>query len=172
MTHWTRMGAAGAALMFLGGCMQSAPQVGGGYGQLAPLTPAPSGQVYSSQLPPPPAAPVEQSPSMSQTTPQTMPGQVASTAPVTRESLVGAWRVSSGGGNCQIFMALTQWTGGYRAASRGCPGQVADVSAWDVSGSQVVLKDNSGNTVATLNNSGDTRFEGTTSGGTQISLYR
>ncbi|MBC8128934.1 MAG: protease inhibitor Inh/omp19 family protein, partial [Rhizobiaceae bacterium] len=96
----------------------------------------------------------------------------ASAAPVTREGLVGAWKVSSGGGNCQIFMALTKWTGGYRAASRGCPGQVADVSAWDVAGSQVVLKDSGGSTVASLSNSGGTRYDGQTTGGQAISLYR
>lgn len=100
--------------------------------------------------------------------------QVASTggASVTRDSLVGAWKVTSGGGSCQIFMALTKWTGGYRAASRGCPGQVADVSAWDVSGSQVVLKDSGGGTVAQLSPSGGNRYDGQTSGGQQISLYR
>ncbi len=52
------------------------------------------------------------------------------------------------------------------------PRQVADVSAWDVAGSQVVLKDSSGSTVATLNNTGGTRYEGTTSGGQSVSLYR
>ena len=35
-----------------------------------------------------------------------------------------------------------------------------------------MLKDNQGGTVATLNNTGGTRFEGSTSSGTQISLYR
>ncbi|WP_083507658.1 protease inhibitor Inh/omp19 family protein [Aureimonas frigidaquae] len=179
MTEWMKTGAACLALAMLAGCTQTAgPSLGGGgYGQPAPLTAAPTGQVYSNQLPPPPPPPVAAT--TAPTTPidpaagtPGAPTQTASVAPVTREGLVGAWRVSAGGGNCQIFMALTQWTGGYRAASRGCPGQVADVSAWDVSGSQVVLKDNTGNTVATLNNSGGSRFEGTTSGGTQISLYR
>ena len=120
----------------------------------------------------PPPAETRQAPTSPSRVTGAAPAQSASTAPVTREGLVGAWRVSAGGGNCQIFMALTQWTGGYRAASRGCPGQVADISAWDVSGSQVVLKDNQGGTVATLNNTGGTRFEGSTSSGTQISLYR
>ncbi|GGD01582.1 hypothetical protein GCM10011335_00200 [Aureimonas glaciei] len=150
----------------------------------APLRPAPTGQVSSSQLPPPPAPPPPVTATAATTPPTdplagTQPGapaaapvQTASAGPVTREGLVGAWKVSSGGGNCQIFMALTKWTGGYRAASRGCPGQVADVSAWDVSGSQVVLKDSSGSTVASLNNSGGTRYDGQTTGGAAISLYR
>jgi hypothetical protein len=49
---------------------------------------------------------------------------------------------------------------------------VADVSAWDVSGSQVVLKDSGGTTVANLNSAGGSRYEGTTTSGQQISLYR
>ena len=190
MTQWMKTGVAMAALLSLAGCNSVAPSFGGG-GNLgggvgvAPVRAAPAGQVYASQLPPPPpppATPVTQMPPPGQTPPgQTpppgaqppaQPTRTASAGPVTRESLVGAWRVSSGGGNCQIFMALTQWTGGYRAASRGCPGQVADVSAWDVSGSQVVLKDSGGSTVATLSNAGGTRYEGTTSGGQTVSLYR
>jgi hypothetical protein len=186
MTHWTKTGAALAALLTVAGCNSVAPGLGGqsaaGNSRIAPLRAAPTGQVYANQLPPPPpppAAPVSQTPPPGQTPPgaapttqAAAPTQTASAAPVTREGLVGAWRVSSGGGNCQIFMALTQWTGGYRAASRGCPGQVADVSAWDVSGNQVVLKDSGGSTVATLNNTGGTRYEGTTSGGQSVSLYR
>ncbi|MBB3952667.1 protease inhibitor Inh/omp19 family protein [Aureimonas jatrophae] len=179
MLNWTRSGAALLTLGLLAGCTSAGSNLSGG--GIAPLTPAPAGQVYSNRLPPPPpppAAPVAQTPAPATETAAATPAatdapvQTASAAPVTREGLVGAWRVSSGGGNCQIFMALTQWTGGYRAASRGCPGQVADVSAWDVSGSQVVLKDSGGSTVATLSNTGGTRYEGTTAGGQQVSLYR
>ena len=177
------LGCAMAAALALAGCNQTMPMAGGGYGGggVAPLRAAPTGQVYANQLPPPPpppAAPVAQTPvtppvdGAGATSATPAPVQTASASPVTREGLVGAWRVTSGGGNCQIFMALTQWTGGYRAASRGCPGQVADVSAWDVAGNQVVLKDSGGSTVATLNNTGGTRYEGTTSGGQSVSLYR
>ena len=178
-----KTGAVLALLLAASGCTTSSPQMSDNRGP-APLRPAPTGQVASSQLPPPPAPPPPVS-TMPTTDSMAQPGmspdaapigggatQSASAAPVTREGLVGAWKVSSGGGNCQIFMALTKWTGGYRAASRGCPGQVADVSAWDVSGSQVVLKDSSGSTVASLNNSGGTRYDGTTTGGQAISLYR
>lgn len=176
MTRMIKTGALLALALTATGCMSTGPtrvvQV-----QPEPLRPAPTGQVSSSQLPPPPAppppvvaaAPVTPTPDAAATT---APVQTASAAPVSRDGLVGAWKVSSGGGNCQIFMALTKWTGGYRAAARGCPGQVADVSAWDVSGSQVVLRDSSGTTVANLSNSGGTRYDGTTSGGQAISLYR
>ena len=181
MTHWKNGGAL-VALLALAGCNTSSPSPGNFDARPEPLRAAPTAQVYSNQLPPPPAPPVAAAPpdvavapgidsGTAQTTPAA-PVRAASTAPVTREGLVGAWRVSSGGGNCQIFMALTQWTGGYRAASRGCPGQVADVSAWDVSGSQVVLKDSGGSTVATLSNTGGTKYEGSTTGGQPISLYR
>ena len=180
MTQLMKTGAGLVLVLALAGCTQSASNFGGSSPRIAtapaPLPAAPSGQVYSSQLPPPPSAPVAAAPVTPPpalpTDPAAAPVQTASTQPVTREGLVGAWRVSSGGGNCQIFMALTQWTGGYRAASRGCPGQVADVSAWDVAGSQVVLKDSGGTTVATLNNTGGTRYEGTTTGGQAVSLYR
>ncbi|MCQ8783562.1 protease inhibitor Inh/omp19 family protein [Mangrovibrevibacter kandeliae] len=157
----------------------------------SPIAAAPSGRVASSSLPPPPPPPPPPSAEVAANDPYAQPAgspiidqpgagapsssaptQTASAAPVTRESLVGAWKVTSGGGSCQIFMALTKWTGGYRAASRGCPGQVADVAAWDVSGSQVVLKDSGGTTVATLNSSGGTRYDGSTSAGQAISLYR
>ncbi|SKA35561.1 protease inhibitor Inh/omp19 family protein [Consotaella salsifontis] len=191
MRRISTMGAGLAALLAVAGCTRSMPSLGDGGGGPAPLTPAPASPVYSNQLPPPPTPPAPPAPggvmtgdntTMNGTTPgagapgTAQPGgqtQVASTGPaVSKESMVGAWKVSSGGGNCQIFMALTKWTGGYRAASRGCPGQVADVSAWDVSGSQVVLKDSSGSTVAQLSGSGGTRYEGQTSGGQAISLYR
>lgn len=180
MTHRMKTSAALIVLLALAGCQQSAPSFGSAASAgPAPLPSAPRGQVFASQLPPPPPPP------SSAVTPPVAPAadgapgatgaapvQTASAGPVTREGLVGAWRVSSDGGNCQIFMALTQWSGGYRAASRGCPGQIADVSAWDVSGSQVVLRSNAGDTVATLNNAGGTRYEGTTTGGQPISLFR
>ena len=49
---------------------------------------------------------------------------------LTREAMVGAWRVSTEGANCQMFMALTRWSTGFRAASRGCPGDAANVSSF------------------------------------------
>jgi hypothetical protein len=158
--------------------------------QPAPLPAAPAGTVQSGTLPPVGApgvtAPVARA-SQFPTAPVDpnapvvpAPGtQVAAAtppagggAPVSRDALVGAWKVSTAGSSCQMFMALTQWSGGFRAASRGCPGDAASVSAWDVAGSQVVLKDSSGNTVARLFSSGASRFDGTTNSGAPISLSR
>ena len=161
----------------------------------APLPAAPSGTVSTGQpLPPPsqpapvqnqfpdapaPTTPVVDTPVVTQTDTDTGADtgssgvqEVASAKPVTREALVGAWTVSTAGSSCQMFMALTQWTGGYRAASRGCPGDAASVAAWDVQGQQVVLSDSSGNRVATLFSSGGNRFDGQTKSGRAISLSR
>ena len=158
----------------------------------APLTPAPAGQVTSGQLPPPvqpattapgvdangfPIAPETATPAPVETPTETDSGassvqQVATAEPVTKEALVGAWKVSTEGASCQMFMALTKWSSGFRAASRGCPGDAANVSAWNVSGQQVLLTDSNGNRVATLFPSGNGRFDGQTSGGRSISLSR
>lgn len=95
------------------------------------------------------------------------------TTPVTRQALIGAWTVSTGGSNCQIFLALTKWSGGYRAASRGCSAAaISDVQAWDVKGSQVVLVNSSGSTAATLFKSTESRYDGSTNGGGAISFSR
>lgn len=91
---------------------------------------------------------------------------------LSRNKVLGAYKVTTAGGNCQIILSLTKWSGGYRAASRGCPGTVADVSAWDVSGSNVVLRNASGSQVASLASTGDARYDGQTQGGQAISLYR
>lgn len=173
------------AALVVSGCTSS--RVGALQTQPAPLTPAPAGTVTGNPLPPPsqptvapnefPSAPVTETPTIGPVdTPETPPPssvtEVASAEPVTREALVGAWKVSTSGSSCQMFMALTQWTGGYRAASRGCPGDAANVSAWDVRGQQVVLSDSSGNQVATLFSSGAGRFDGQTVSGRAISLSR
>ncbi len=143
-----------------------------------PLPPAPTQPVQNGTLQPieepgttdvaaadPTQQPVEE------IKPPVNPGENAK--PVTRQAMIGAWTVSTGGSNCQIFLALTKWSGGYRAASRGCSAAaVADVQAWDVKGKQVVLVDSSGGQAATLFRSSDTRFDGSTKGGGAISFTR
>ena len=147
----------------------------------APLTPAPVSPIEQSALPPPSSAPGVSDPTQFPEAPEA-PGatsedgttEVAAAAgeEISRDSLVGAWKVSADGQSCQMFMALTKWTGGYRAASRGCPGEAANVAAWDVASRQVVLSDSSGNVVARLYASGNERFDGQTTGGQRISLSR
>jgi Protease inhibitor Inh len=156
----------------------------------APLPAAPAGTVQQGTLAPvggtgAPAAGATQFPNAPVNPNAPAVGAVAPVAPaagtqvastggpaVSEDALVGAWKVTTAGSSCQMFMAKTKWSGGFRAASRGCPGDAAAVSAWTVSGSQVILKDSNGNQVATLFSSGGTRFDGTTKGGQPISLSR
>ncbi|QKV19948.1 protease inhibitor Inh/omp19 family protein [Oricola thermophila] len=175
-----------AAAVAVSGCTTSRFGTYPTYQQPAPLNPAPSGQVTAGQLPPPVqpgVAPATQgtfpvAPGMegaTATDPNAAGGSVqnlATAKPVTREGMVGAWKVATGGSSCQIFFSTTQWTGGFRAATRGCPGDAANVSAWDVSGQQVVLKDSNDNKVGTLFPTGSGSFSGQTVGGMAITLTR
>ena len=139
-----------------------------------PLPPAPTQQVQNQGLQPI-DPPTDQVAAVEQTTEEAKPvaNAEANAQPVTRQAMIGAWTVSTGGANCQIFLALTKWSGGYRAASRGCSAAaISDVQAWDVKGKQVVLVDSSGSQAATLYRSGDTRFDGSTKGGGAISFTR
>ena len=143
-------------------------------GQPSPLQPAPVGSVQSDQLAPAPGgqtgfpeAPQTEGPSEQELQ------QVAATAPdVTRDSMVGRWTISSGGNSCDVFLALTPWTGGYRAATRQCTDQAALISAWDVEGKRVLLSDSDGNQYAVFFKTGDTQFSGTTAAGQPVSLSR
>jgi len=86
--------------------------------------------------------------------------------------MVGAWKVNTAGSGCQMMLSLTKQSSDFRAASLRCPGDAANVRAWNVAGSQVVLKDNTGNTVARLYASGAQRYDGQTTGGQTISFSR
>jgi hypothetical protein len=153
-----------------------------------PLTPAPAvGAIEQSQLPPPGSTTATNDPSQFPDAPLA-PGQTAGENPeatgtgtetasaagpqLSRDSLVGAWKVSTSGQSCQMFVTLTKWTGGYRAGTRGCPGEAANVAAWDLKGSEVVFLDSGGNTVARVYSSGNSVFSGQTSGGQPILLTR
>jgi hypothetical protein len=179
-TSKTRLLMIGVVLIAVAGCSSSRFGTYSTRSTTAePLPPAPSGTVTGNELPPPGTAANESSAfpdapaGADGSTGAQEDAQVAANAPeVTRETLVGAWKVSTGGGSCQMFMALTKWTGGYRAASRGCPGDAANVAAWDVKGKQVVLSDSDGTTVARLYSSGAERFDGQTTSGQPISLSR
>lgn len=176
-----------AATTALAGCQSS--RLGGlntqpAVNSPAPLPAAPSGTVQQGTLTPPavqpkesfptaPSAPTIATPAPKPTETETKVASLPTETggPVTREQMVGAWKVSTGGSSCQMFLALTKWSGGFRAASRGCPGAAASVTAWNVSGNQVQLKDSSGSTVAVLLSSGPTRYAGS-AGGAPITLSR
>lgn len=140
----------------------------------APIRPAPVGGVQSGQLLPPttptpgqfPAAPTQPDATVSTDV-------AAANAPeLTREALIGRWSAGTGGTTCDVFLSLTKWTGGYRAASRGCVGDAAAITAWNVQGKQVILSDSGGNQVARLYQSANERYDGSTSAGQSISLSR
>ena len=167
----------------LSGCLNSSREV------VAPLRPAPSQPVRSAELSPPPGevpeAPVAGEPlpgeaSEGQTPEGQGPSQTASLpdAPagleVGRTDLLGGWQISSGGDTCQLFMSLTQWTGGNRASTRGCQSpQLSRISAWELSGSTVTLKTGeTANQMATLVATEEQRFSGATTAGTPITVSR
>ncbi|WP_428699232.1 AprI/Inh family metalloprotease inhibitor [Stappia sp.] len=90
-----------------------------------------------------------------------------------RSDMLGGWSLASGSDNCKLFMTLTTWSGGYRANSRGCASpQMQTISAWDLQGKQVLLKDNSGTTVAELYATGAESFSGRTTSGAPVQVFR
>jgi hypothetical protein len=91
-----------------------------------------------------------------------------------RTDLLGGWTITAGGDSCQLFMTLTSWTGGYRATTRGCNSDLLkSVSAWNLTGNQVILAGMSGTPIAHLKSAGLNRFDGTSDAqGAQIVFYR
>lgn len=157
----------------LGGCQRTSFGGLSTQPQPAPLMPAPVGGVQSGQLAPPPTPGVTEFPAAPTAPETTAPQVAAANAPeLTREALIGRWSAGTGGTSCDVFLSLTKWTGGYRAASRGCVGAAASISAWDVQGKQVILSDSSGNQVARLYQSANERYDGSTASGQSISLSR
>ncbi|MCX5494323.1 AprI/Inh family metalloprotease inhibitor [Kaistia dalseonensis] len=97
----------------------------------------------------------------------------ASGAELGRTDLLGGWTLTSGSESCQLFMTLTSWTGGYRASTRGCQSPtLKSISAWSLSGSNVVLSGNGGAPVANLSSAGGNRFNGQTTSSQPVSFYR
>lgn len=147
-----------------------------------PLTPAPTAPVTQGTLQPltpPPGAPapvdpnaaaIPAGPTIAAGTP---PADPAKAPTIGRTELLGGWRLASGSDNCQLFMNLTSWAGGYRAISKGCTSpDLQKISAWDLQGKQVTLKGSDGSTVATLVGAGGEKFTGRTSGSQAITLSR
>lgn len=134
----------------------------------APLAPQPVSPVASQTLPPvgAPLLPGATAPTdLAVNTPATAPAAPAAAAPseVRKPDLAGGWTVASGGESCQLFMNLTSWSGGYRANTRGCASdELKSIGAWDLAGSEVVLKDASGSPVARLSATAPSRFSGQT----------
>ena len=156
------------------------------------VPPAPAGTVEQSELPPPTGLGQEQfqNPANVQdgtavasqppTTPSIGDQSVAGPAPgqssnvlVGRTDLLGGWTLASDGDNCQLFISLTQWTGGYRATTVGCTTETLQgVSAWNLTGQTVSLMDGQGGQLARLAATTKTRFDGQTGSGAAVSIFR
>ena len=145
---------------------------------LPPLLSAPVDDIESTQLPP--AADnnfrdfrdFRQTPASPGPHDEKMRALAALAPDIAHEDMLGRWTMSTGDRRCDLFLALTAWSGGYRAASRGCAGQAALVSSWNVTGKQVVLKDRDGTRLAGFYQSGEQRFDGATALGQTASLER
>jgi hypothetical protein len=168
--------AATAAVMglALAGCQRTAYNDSNLSYSPPPLQAAPMGSVQAGQLPDPTA-------SQFPAAPTTTPGagamgdntQLASNAmDVTKESMVGSWKVNSGGKSCDMFLTLTNLGSGSRGGTRGCVGELTAMGSWEVSGKQVVIKDRNGGSLGTLYKTADSRFDGSTASGQSISLSR
>jgi hypothetical protein len=132
--------------------------------------------VQSNSLPAPGAGNPSQfptAPAGSQQMAAATPGAAPATAlDVTKESMVGSWRVASAGSNCDMFLTLTNLGSGSRGGTRGCAGELTAMGSWEVSGKTVQFKDRAGNVLGRVYKSADNRFDGTTNSGQSISLSR
>lgn len=104
----------------------------------------------------------------------TQPVQPAvSAVQLSRADMLGAWQLASASDNCQLFMTLTTWTGGYRATTKGCTSvELSNITAWDLENNQVILVGATGSQVASLVGAGGNRFSGQTRSGAQLSVSR
>jgi hypothetical protein len=140
-----------------------------------PLQAQPVPSVQSSQLPP--TAGASQFPAAPTNTPnagnqQQQQAMAASAQDVTKESMVGSWKVSNGGASCDMFLTLTNLGSGSRGGTRGCAGELTTMGSWEVSGKQVILKNRDGSQIGTLYKTADSRFDGSTASGQPLSLSR
>nr|WP_306269261.1 protease inhibitor Inh/omp19 family protein [Pararhizobium sp. IMCC3301] len=106
--------------------------------------------------------------------PLTQPVQpAASSVQLSRADMLGAWQLAAASDNCQLFMTLTTWTGGYRATTKGCSStELSNITAWDLENNRVVLVGATGTQVASLVSAGGNRFSGQTNSGAQVSVSR
>lgn len=140
--------------------------------QPAPLQAQPVPSVQASQLPPPggsqfPTAPAQETAALDPNA-----SAPAAALDVTKEQMVGNWRVSHAGSSCDMFLTLTNLGSGSRGGTRGCAGELTAMGSWEVSGKMVQFKDRAGNVIGRVYKSADNRFDGTTNSGQPVSLSR
>ena len=168
----------------------------------APLTPAPSSEVESSALPPPPGASTATLPP-----PPGAPGNAAggvatapgvpvappvapvqppaaprvATAPTqapaapSRTGLIGNWSVSeAAGASCKITLSSAPKLDLYGAGTSGCQNkELQRVNAWELAGSEVILYEPGGGVVARLRQAGGQSYAGATAkSGAPVSLSK
>ena len=159
-----------AILLSLAGCQRTSfSGMESSSSALPPLEAQPVPSVQSGQLPPPGAASPTAFPAAPAAATQTAATDAApaTALDITKDSMVGNWRVSNAGASCDMFLTLTNLGG-----TRGCAGPLTAMGSWEVAGKQVVLKDRSGNVLGRLYKSADARYDGTTNTGQPISLSR
>jgi hypothetical protein len=164
-----------AILLALAGCQRTSySNMNAANSALPPLQAQPVPSVQSGQLPPPGATDPNQFPAAPATTVAAVGTAVApaTALDVTKESMVGNWRVQSAGASCDMFLTLTNLGSGSRGGTRGCAGELTAMGSWEVSGKSVVLKDRNGNTIGSLYKTADARFDGSTASGQPVSLSR
>lgn len=164
------------AVLTIGGCQSS--RMSSLDTQPAPLTPAPTGQVTTGQLPPPAAPGTAADPSQFPAAPggtqmAGLPPQPAANAPdLTAGSVAGVWNASVSGQTCRVATPQTKFGQGFRAGPLRCPAPIDGVKSWNVAGKQLTLYDENGGTLARLYSSGPEKFDGQTESGVPISLTR
>jgi hypothetical protein len=141
-----------------------------------PLDAQPVSPVQSGQLPDP-TTDTSQFPTKPANDPNAamQPGNdqmAAGALDVKKETMVGSWKVSAGGANCQMFLTLTNLGSGSRGGTRGCGNELALMNSWEVTGKQIVVKDRAGNLVASFYKTAENRFDGKSNTGTPLSLSR
>jgi len=179
--NFSKMGLVAVSLMALMAAGCSSSRMSSLESQPAPLTPAPSGTVTGSQLPPP-AAPGTTDPSAFPPAPGTTGTQVAAIPPtseppasapdLTVSSVAGVWNASVSGQSCKVATPQTKFGAGFRAGPLRCPAPLDGVKSWNVAGKQLTLYDESGATLARLYSSGAEKFDGQTESGVPVSLTR
>ncbi|MBR0554167.1 AprI/Inh family metalloprotease inhibitor [Ciceribacter sp. L1K23] len=161
-------------MVVLAGCQRTSYSGLSPSDSLPPLQAQPVPSVQSGQLPPPgapadpsqfPAAPASATPGATDVAP-------ATALDVTKEQMVGNWRVTNAGASCDMFLTLTNLGSGSRGGTRGCAGVLTSMGSWEVASKQVVLKDRGGNVIGRLYKTADARFDGTTNDGQPVSLSR
>ena len=145
----------------------------------APVVAAPAPSVTAMPLPPPPGAepapPVSGLAALDPAAQGTTTGTVPASRDVQlgRTDFLGSWTIAAAGDSCQLSVALTTWTGGYRASTRGCSNTaLQSISAWNMEGGQVQLLSDTGATVARLYPASKTQLNGQTEGGGPVSVSR